>query len=320
MKNNKRVFIITEIVLAVLVVLVVIAMLREKNGEEKGKVSVVVQYSEDSQWAAFKYGLRMAAQDYKIEMSVVSTDGPLSADEEKKAIEGEIKNGADAVIVQPVPGADPAEILKKIEKKIPVVLVEDSLPGIPSVTPDNYAIGRRLAEELLEDYNGKMNGRTLGIVCENEDSGIAGSRREGFLSAVEGRGASVAWSVSTPAREDGQEEDALEIQEKVDFVIALDDNSLILAGKTAAANDLHGALVYGIGNSTEAVYYLDTGVARCLIVPDDFSMGYQGLKAAAKSFCNLFWKPQDQTVSFTVLRRDNLFTKENQEILFTMSQ
>ena len=36
-------------------------------------------------------------------------------------------------------------------------------------------------------------------------------------------------------------------------------------GEYAAANNLHGALVYGIGNSTEAVYYLDTGIVGCLV-------------------------------------------------------
>ena len=54
----------------------------------------------------------------------------------------------------------------------------------------------------------------------------------------------------------------------MDFVIALDDNSLTAAGECAAANNLHGAIIYGIGNSTEAVYFLDTGAVECLVVPD----------------------------------------------------
>ena len=88
----------------------------------------------------------------------------------------------------------------------------------------------------------------------------------------------------------------------------------------AAANDLHGALVYGIGNSTEAVYYLDTGIAGCLVVPDEFNVGYQSLTEAAEILTHYFYKMHDRTVSYTVLRRDTLFSKENQEIIFTMSQ
>ncbi len=106
----------------------------------------------------------------------------------------------------------------------------------------------------------------------------------------------------------------------MDFVIALDDNSFTMAGEYAAANDLHGALVYGIGNSTEAVYYLDTGIAGCLVVPDEFNVGYQSLTEAAEILTHYFHKMHDRTVSYTVLRRDTLFSKENQEIIFTMSQ
>ena len=93
--------------------------------------------------------------------------------------------------------------------------------------------------------------------------------------------AGISWSVSAPFSEEG--EVLLKAQPAVDFVIALDDNSFTMAGEYAAANNLHGALVYGIGNSTEAVYYLDTGIAGCLVAPDEFNVGYQSLAEAAGS-------------------------------------
>ena len=55
-------------------------------------------------------------------------------------------------------------------------------------------------------------------------------------------------------------------------------------------------------------------------VPDDFDMGYQSLVEAAESLGFIARKPKSRTVSFTVMRKQNLFSKENQEILFTMSQ
>lgn len=106
----------------------------------------------------------------------------------------------------------------------------------------------------------------------------------------------------------------------MDFVVALDNGSLTTAGEYSAANNLHGALVYGIGNSTEAVYYLDTGAVECLVVPDEFSMGYQSLTETAKRLQNFFYMMEDNTVSHTVIRREELFSEKNQEILFTMSQ
>ena len=106
----------------------------------------------------------------------------------------------------------------------------------------------------------------------------------------------------------------------MDFVIALDDGSTTAAGEYSASNDLHGAIVYGIGNSTEAVYYLDTGRTQCLVVPDEFNVGYQGLDEISRKLGHSFRKMKNRQTIYTVIQRDTLFTKENQELLFTMSQ
>ena len=106
----------------------------------------------------------------------------------------------------------------------------------------------------------------------------------------------------------------------VDFVTALDDNSLRAAGEMAAANNLHGAIVYGIGNSTQSVYYLDMGIAECLIIPDTFNVGYQVLTELVNKLDKAFYEYEDQEISYTVMRKENLFSKENQEVIFTMSQ
>ena len=42
------------------------------------------------------------------------------------------------------------------------------------------------------------------------------------------------------------------------------------------------------GNSTEAVYYLDTGIAGCLVVPDEFNVGYQSLDGGGGDSYTLF--------------------------------
>ena len=306
-----------------MVLVLVCSMMWEKSRENLHRVSVIVQNSDDNQWAAFRYGLKMAAKDREIEIFVVST-GAMTPEEEERIIRSEIAHGADAVIVQPVPGADMEERLKKIEKLVPVMLVEHTASaerdnsGIPATEADNYMMGKILAGELVNDFNGTVQGKTIGIISEADGSEAVMNRRKGFEDFLEGSGAKVRWSFLGP---DGEtEKDSLESQPKVDFVVALDNGSLTTAGEYSAANNLHGALVYGIGNSTEAVYYLDTGAVECLVVPDEFSMGYQSLTETAKRLQNFFYMMEDNTVSHTVIRREELFSEKNQEILFTMSQ
>ena len=51
MKNNKKMFFLTETLLAVMVIAVAFIMVRERNGKEQDKISVIIQDSEDTQWA-----------------------------------------------------------------------------------------------------------------------------------------------------------------------------------------------------------------------------------------------------------------------------
>ena len=141
MKNGKKIFILVETFLGLMVFVLVMFMFLEKNEKKQEKISVIIQNSDDSQWAAFKYGAKMAAAD--------------------NLIEREIANGASGIIVEPANGEKTEKMLKEVEKKVPVVLVESlaSSDGTETKMPvtgaDNYAMGKALAEELLKDCGGR---------------------------------------------------------------------------------------------------------------------------------------------------------------------
>lgn len=307
-----------------MVIMLAFIMVREQSGKNRPRISVIIPDPDASRWSAFRYGLKIAAEDQGVEVFVVSMGDVLTLEKEINMIRNETDNGVDAVILQPVPGEDALRKLDEASKKIPIMLVGDpaSEDGeksrLPVTSPDDYRMGMALAEEVLRDFNGNIEGKALGIVTENEESAEALRRKKGFEDALQGRGARISWTVCVSCEE--TDHNFLENQSKTDLVAALDDVSLTRAGECAAAKDLHGALVYGIGNSTEAVYYLDTGMAECLIVPDEFSRGYQSLTEAAKNLGRYSRNRKGKVLTFTVLRRKELFTKKNQEILLTMSQ
>lgn len=316
MNNSGKWFHVIEAVLAVMVILMAAAMLLEKNSKQYRKISVVIQDAEDTQWAAFRYGLKMAAQDQKVELVVASTADALTKEEQLNTIKREIELGADAVIVQPVPGDDLEQKLRHLEKKVPIMLVEYTAAKereksqLPSVEHDHSAMGEALAEELKKDYCGNLSGKKYGILMKSDAPQAMNSRRQGVEKALQDTGIVCSWVV------DG----SVENKPKVDIVIALDNNSLIKAAEQAAANNLHGALVYGIGNSTQAAYYLDIGSVECLVVPDEFSVGYYSLTEAAEKLRHFFRGMKSRVVAYTVIRREELFEERNQEILFTMCQ
>ncbi len=324
MKNSKKLFIQVEVILGITILVLAVLMLREKSREELCKVSVILRDSDDSQWSAFRYGLKMAAEDAGVSVFVVSTGNFLNLEEEMEYVNQEIDNGADAVIMQPLPGAEGEELLKKAIKKVPLMFVEHGLSlkgetdSIPVTKPDNYAMGKALGEELLKDYSGNISGKRVGILGDIDEMEATRSRREGLLEVLNGTDATICWSAFGSFGKN--QENSLEKQPTVDIIISLDDSSLKMAGECGRANNLHGALVYGIGNSTESAYYLDIGIVRCLVVPDEFSVGYESLREVAQKIGHWYCDMKDQVVSYHIIRREDLFSKENQDILFTMSQ
>ena len=325
MKNGKKIFILVETFLGLMVFVLVMFMFLEKNEKKQEKISVIIQNSDDSQWAAFKYGAKMAAADKKTEVFVVSTAGSLSVQEEENLIEREIANGASGIIVEPANGEKTEKMLKEVEKKVPVVLVESlaSSDGTETKMPvtgaDNYAMGKALAEELLKDCGGNIKGKKIGLVSGEENAEAISERAEGVRAVLEEKQADILWQISDSFAED-KEKNSMEQSEKVDFIMTLDNISLVAAGECSSTNNLHGAVLYGIGHSMEAFYYLDTGERQCLVVPDEVNRGYQSVAELSDSLRRFMKKPERNTVSYSTVRRETLFSKENQEVLFTMSQ
>ena len=73
MINSKKWFYTLEVVLAVIVGILTVTMMREKNARDFKKIIVIVQNADDHRWSAFSYGLKMAAHDQQADLMIVST-------------------------------------------------------------------------------------------------------------------------------------------------------------------------------------------------------------------------------------------------------
>ena len=225
MNKSAKYFILTELVLGILVAVLAALMLKGQNKDTLGRVAVIVRDSDDSQWSAFKYGIRMAAQERGVEAVIIGTESVLTLEDQEELIQAELENGADAVIVQPVPDEGAAQMLAKVRKKVPVMLVADQAPAdgkasaLPVTEPDPRALGTALAEELLEDFRGNLKGKTMGIISRTTDSNTTAGRMEGFQETLEGTGIELLWCIA--GNFDNGESEYLASQPKVDFIAAL---------------------------------------------------------------------------------------------------
>ena len=116
MKNGKRTFILTEIVLGLLVATLAFFMLYNKNEQKAERIAVVIPDIEESQWSAFKYGLKMASQEYGVNTVLISKANINMSEDEIEVVQQEIDKGADAIIVKMFGGSKEYSKLKKIQK------------------------------------------------------------------------------------------------------------------------------------------------------------------------------------------------------------
>ena len=145
MKHGKKTFVIIEAVLGILVILVLGFIIYKQNGHDPETIAVIIPDVDESEWSAFKYGLKMAAREYDTDVVIISKDNMETANEEIEIMNQEIAKGADAVIVKPIANRDGQQKLKQLEKSVPIMAVGDTFPeepsGLHTIEPDHYHMG-----------------------------------------------------------------------------------------------------------------------------------------------------------------------------------
>ena len=74
MSKNKRNFIITELLLGVLLVIGIGFIAYNKLNEKPERIAVVMADVDESHSAAFKYGMKMAASEYGVDVVMISKE------------------------------------------------------------------------------------------------------------------------------------------------------------------------------------------------------------------------------------------------------
>lgn len=168
MSKNKRNFIITELLLGVLLVIAMGFIAYNKLNEKPERIAVVMADVDESHSAAFKYGMKMAASEYGVDVVMISKENLNNMSDEIDVIKQEINKKADAVVFKPTEEKMTEEkslnTLIRINKKTPIMVVGDqagseSFKSLNTVEFDQYSMGAKLAQKLLADNNGTLSGK-----------------------------------------------------------------------------------------------------------------------------------------------------------------
>ena len=325
--KNRRLFPALVLILVATIMAVTGFMLWESGNTAKlRQIHVIIENSNDNRWVQFIEGMKQAAEDQEVILTIVPTGHIETLSEEEAIVERAIANGSDGVIIQLCSSIGAASMLEKLNSRTNIELVDENAYEVMSnvvgvVSPDHKAIGETIANEAALFAEKPLEKCTIGVIRGSSALSSLSSmeqRKDGFTEALESLGGKTTWVLE-------QNGDAKDIKEKLaanetpDILVALDNAGLEVAGEYASSQE-KDITVIGTGTSTKSIYYLDCGFVQSLVVPEDYMMGYQSVSDLADYIHRNRFLPLVRTIAHRTIHKDTLFAEENQEILFPVQR
>lgn len=303
MKNRKRLFL--GIIFVVILVLVEIIIFRNQMEKVNKKYNIsIVVYDEGKNWDNLLAGANLATEGRNAEINMVKMSEDAGAEEQKELISRAIANGADGVLVAACDSYGFGDYFEDKEVNSKVTFIGNGTEdNISCISADNYKMGKEIAKIIMGN---ESSDASIALVCFDRNKKNVELRKNGVIDAIheidENREV-IVW-------ENGEE---LASQPADVVVLLYDEDIENIASAVSASNSK--AKMYAIGNSDRAVYLLDSKKLEYLVYPDEFGMGYLGVKCILND-SNYDPNRSENYIKYKVVMRDDLYSGENEKMLF----
>lgn len=294
---------------------------RETNVKEipVKNISVITRGKLSESWENFKQGAEQAGTDLNANIRMISlgNEEANKLEEQIELLEREVNSDADAIVIAPVDHEHMAESLAKMKRNIPVVLVEsnvDSKLPYEVIACDNKKMGTALAEEVMR--HGNFRKKVLLINGDISCSSVL-DREAAFRDTMKiSYNEILEWEQA-----DYSSETILNYlrTNNVDVIVAFDTEILENAAKALKEyEDQYPPQLtelYGVGSSSKVIRYLEYDNIVSIVVQDDYSMGYLGVRDAINAINGREEKERTE-IAFKIVDHEHMYSEENQRLLF----
>lgn len=273
-------------------------------------ISVILENDSSERWNMFKEGMKQAAEEYNVILEIYGLDEESDAYMQEEMILLLRDNHVDGVIVDCVDSVGLNEYIRDNSSILPMVLVENNICDAFSgsyISADNYEMGKKIAECMGGDAS-------VGIISGYTRRYSNMERLDGFRENMPDN-MQIQWVL--------QDTDQL-----TDYISKFPVNALVILENSMAdefieliqnnISEYKDIDIWVIGNSNQLVYFLDKGVIKGMVVPNEFSMGYE----AVESVVNIinYNHVMDSEMNYTVVTKDNMYDMDVQRIIFPIVQ
>lgn len=183
MKKGKR--IVSVIIIAVLMLSMAGCVAEVDNIENNDfTIGVVIKAKDGEYWMSYISGMNKAAQDYNVNVVLLSPKTENENEVQKKMIEDMLMKDIDAIAISPIDSHETSYLSTAKERDIPVYATDSNYfdSDVPYIGYDNHKLGESIAV-VMNDY---MDGEgSVGVVSGSLNQAGHKSRVDGFCEYIE---------------------------------------------------------------------------------------------------------------------------------------
>jgi len=276
-------------------------------------------------WQIVRAGIQAAASELNVDPMVVGPRFERDIDQQIEILAGVVEQRPDAILLAAsdynrlVPYVEAAR-----ESGITVVTLDSALNSdipVSFVATDNVAAGAEAGNEIDRLVPER---RQIAIISHIRGVATAIDREAGVLQALAHRPPE---DLLGPFYVQNDLELAyettvglIERHPNLRGIVALNENSTVGAGRAIRDLELASRIaLVGFDNSKEEIEFLEDGVVKALVVQRPFNMGYVGITTLVEALRGESVGPIIYTDAVLV-RKKEMFTEENQKLLFPIVQ
>lgn len=316
--KRRRIFTFFILILTISFIILFSDLLWAEKNKEIYKISVIIRSENTESWSIVKQGMDQAGLDVNADISFITLSEENSVYEQTNLIQREVSNGADAILISP---AHYEEMVKPIEDamgKIPVVLIESSINSIkklPYISCDNYELGVKLAESAIQMGNTRSK---IAVIESSLDCSSIRDRYNGFMDTIK-NSKNICNIIKFTAEDEILDGSAEELFKKDIYDVVITFDSRTLEYFAQVKSDLNKvdevkAEVHGIGSTSKILSLLEENIINSTAVQNEFNVGYLGVKTAVDMINGE--KVKDSVIESTIITMRNMYSNENQRLLF----
>ena len=298
---------------------------RTLSKQEPYEIVLIQKAMDDTDfWTSVYQGGEMAAQEYNAVLTAVGPEREQDVESQNQMILDAVARKPDAIVLAPCSSDETLPYARQIEEAgIALVLLDSTMEeetGKAVVATDNYELGYKMGSYMKQFVE---EGTVIGIVGHVQGSSTATGREEGFRAGLGGAGDQVAEIVFCDSDTERAYELTCGLLEKypdMNMIVGLNEYSAVGAARAVKEQGLSDSIrMAGIDSSVEQIQLLEEGVYEALAIQKPFNMGYLGVETAVK----LLEGEQVETYinsGSELVTKENMYTEENQKLLFPVAE